>query len=188
MGSFCNHKAFTYKRSTVATQNLDPANRRISQHGWFQICPQGRLIVVHQLHSPSNRLLAVCPKGGSQFPNLSPPPHPPPTFHLWANLLTVHPHHTLYKLPLHLTCPGQLSIIDEWVALLGSETAARGEAEERTCLRVRWGLEEADRAVITITNWLHLHDTVGGTEGNAERRWQLHLSSCLLKNEAFRNN
>lgn len=34
---------------------------------------------------------------------------------------------TLYKLPLHLTCPGQLSIIDEWVALRGGGGGPGGE-------------------------------------------------------------
>lgn len=70
----------------------------------------------HQLEGPPRDRP---PAERSTPPNLSP-------LLLQANLLAVHPHHTLYKLPLHLTCPDQLSIIDEWVALRGPDTARGG--------------------------------------------------------------
>lgn len=95
-------------------------------------------VVVHQLAGPSKWPLAVRPWVATQLPNLSPSP-----LLLRANLLAVHPHHTLYKLPLHLTCPSQLSIIDEWVALPGRERLrGEGKGEERAGLRARrrrWG-------------------------------------------------
>lgn len=49
-----------------------------------------------------------------------------------TNLLALHPAYTLHKLPLHLTCPKQLSIIDEWVALPGSKRKKWGEEEAHT--------------------------------------------------------
>lgn len=50
-----------------------------------------------------------------QFNSLTLDPSPLPP----SPALTVQPHHTPRKVPLHLTCPSQLSIIDEWVALRG---------------------------------------------------------------------
>lgn len=73
---------------------------------------------VRPLASPSNS-----PPGSASSSSNS---TPPTSVLLRANLLALHPHHALYKLLLHLTCPSQLSIIDEWVALLRRLRAREG--------------------------------------------------------------
>lgn len=75
------------------------------------------------------RLFQLAPGCVSSNSN-SPTPVPPLASPLHrANLPAVHLHRTLYKLPLQLTCPSQLSIIDEWVPLQAWESATGGRAE-----------------------------------------------------------
>lgn len=77
------------------------------------------------------------------------PLNPPPTR---RPALAVQPHRTPRKLPLHLTCPSQLSIIDEWVALRGQPGRQEGE-------RWRWRWRDGGRG--------------GGGEPGGEESWLL---------------
>lgn len=80
--------------------------------------------------------------------------------------LAGHPHHTLYKLPLHLTCPSQLSIIDEWVALRSSETAWGGAGEDRAGL----GGERSTAQRYYLNKLTPTRDTAEGFWGRGQKR------------------